>query len=230
VQIGAIALFAAIVVGVLVIVSLSGGDEGGGDLDAEAAEVQSLLDDIQQRGIALGDPDAPVTLTELGDLQCPFCAQYSENAFPTLVDRFVRDGDLRMEFQPLTFIGPDSEEAARMAVAVGLQGRYWSFVDLFYRQQQAENSRYVDDEYLTELAAAIPGVDADDALAQRNWPQVDEVLAGADDLAAEFGIESTPSFLLGRTGERQRVLDVASLEPDELAAAIEDELGGPNGG
>ena len=74
-----------------------------------------MLDGIPQDGIALGEPDAPVTLVEYADLQCPFCAEWALQTFPELVADYVRDGRLRIEFRGLTFIGPESEDALRAA-------------------------------------------------------------------------------------------------------------------
>ena len=51
-------------------------------------------------------------MVEFADLQCPFCAEYTKNVVPTIVNRYVRPGKLRIEFRPLTFIGPDSAKAA----------------------------------------------------------------------------------------------------------------------
>ena len=68
-------------------------------------------------GTAIGSPDAPVTLVEFADLQCPFCAQWATDAFPDLVEEYVRPGRLRIEFRGLAFIGPDSEKALRAALS-----------------------------------------------------------------------------------------------------------------
>ena len=59
---------------------------------AVPVERDALLRGIPQDGITLGSPEAPVTLVEYADLQCPYCAQWARDAFPTIVEKYVRAG------------------------------------------------------------------------------------------------------------------------------------------
>ncbi len=92
------------------------------------------------------------TVVEFGDLQCPVCKDYSEQILPEVIEGPVRSGDAKLEFRNWTIIGPDSEDAAKAALAASEQGRYWSFITLFYRNQGAENSGYVSDSFLEAVA------------------------------------------------------------------------------
>ena len=114
------------------------------------AEVTPLLDGIPQDGTALGRPDAPVTLVEYADLQCPYCAHWAIGALPTLVEDYVRAGKLRIEFRGLAFIGPDSETALRTALAAGRQDRLWHVVEILYANQGRENSGWVTDDLIAD--------------------------------------------------------------------------------
>jgi protein-disulfide isomerase len=224
-QVLAIAGFAAVLLVVLIAVSQSGDDDGGGG-DVETA----VFEGLPQDGQALGRPNAQLTMVEFADLQCPFCADFATNVLPAIVEEYVRPGDLRMEFEPLTFIGPDSVSAAEMAVAVGQQDHLWDFVELFYREQGAENSGYADEEFVTGLAEQIEGVDVDEALDERDSAEVSRVIEEAAAYAESEGIDSTPSFLLGPTGGRLEPLDFGSLEFSEFETAIEDRLAAAEGG
>jgi protein-disulfide isomerase len=188
---------------------------------AGAGDVQRLLEGIPQDGVALGDPDAPVTLIEFADLQCPFCAQFSREAFPALVREYVRAGELRVLFRPLTFIGEDSEEAARAVLAAGEQDRLWHAVDLFYRSQGGENSGWVDDELLGALGPSIPGLDGRVVLAEVESAAVDEGLAAAADAARDAGVDRTPFFLLGETGGELAPFRPETYAPESFRGAIE---------
>ena len=108
-------------------------------------------DGIRQDGIELGAANAPVTLVEYADLQCPYCAAWSAQAFSELVRDYVRPGKVKLSFRGLAFLGPDSERALRFALAAGLQDRLWHVVDLLYRYQGRENGGWVTDQLLRSI-------------------------------------------------------------------------------
>ena len=96
---GGAAVLALVAVVVAIVISQGGGDDdnaepaaGGGSPASDTAEVTDSFEGIPQRSVTLGDPDAPATLIEFADLQCPFCAQYATDALPAVVDQFVRTG------------------------------------------------------------------------------------------------------------------------------------------
>ncbi len=159
-----------------------------------------MLDGIPQDGVSLGDPDAPVTLVEFADLQCPFCAQWAKEALPVYVADYVRTGQMRIEFRPLTFIGNESQSAAEIAVAAGQQGKAWNAIDLIYRNQGAENSGWFSSDFIAALGRSIPGLDADQMLSDAAGDGPQQMIDAAATEANEKGIDSTPSFLLGKTG------------------------------
>ena len=86
----------------------------------------------------MGDPDAPLTVTEFVDLQCPFCAQVSATTLPTIVNDYGRSGKVQLHV-----LGPDSTVAA----GAERQGKLWPFLEVFYAKQGQANSGYVTDEF-----------------------------------------------------------------------------------
>ena len=125
----------------------------------------------------------------------------AQNALPELVRDYVRPGKVRIVFRGLTFIGPDSEEALRFALAAGEQGKLWNVVDLLYENQGGENEGWVTDDLLTAVGRAVPGLQVERALTERSSAAVDAELADAERVATENGISGTP-FVCGRADGR----------------------------
>jgi protein-disulfide isomerase len=226
IRLGAVLGAAALVVAVLVVVSTSGSATKTATKTAAAStgtvagasQSSALLSGIPQNGIVLGDAKAPVRVIEFADLQCPFCRDYAVNTMPGLIRQYVRPGKVRMEFRSLAFIGPDSERAARVAEAAAQQDKLWNVVDLAYLNQGKENSGWATDATLKRIAGAVPGLDVDRAFAARDGAAVTGALKAAGTLATSSGIESTPTFLVGR-GSQLKAVDAAGL-PAAINAAV----------
>ena len=165
-------------------------------------ELGALLEDLPQSANALGSPTAPVTLQYFGDLECPFCRDFTLELLPSIIQRWVRSGDLRIEYRALeTATGEREVFVAQQvaALAAGRQDRAWYFIETFYREQGEEGSGYVTDRFLEGIASEVPALN----LSQWNRDRADPELANeiaADERAADSaGLHGTPSFLLGRS-------------------------------
>jgi protein-disulfide isomerase len=187
-----------------------------------AAETNALFDGIPQRGTALGHADAPVTLVEYGDLQCPYCATWTQAALPALVRDYVRHGRIRIEFRGLAFLGPESRIGLEAALAAGRQGRMWHVVDLLYRNQGAENSGWLTERTLRRVGVSVPGLDTSRMLAERD--DVGGQIDAAQTAATAAGISGTPSFEVGQTGGRLHRVEVGSLDAAGLRPALDAAL------
>jgi protein-disulfide isomerase len=220
--VGACVVVAAIVVAIGIGLTRSDSGPTAESLAADTASTNALLDGIPQQGIALGSPKAPVVLTEFADLQCPFCRQYSEKSFPTLVRDYVRTGKVRMEFRGLSFIGADSVIAARAAGAAAQQNRLWQFVDVFYKNQRDENSGYVRTKFLRQIGAAA-GLDVVQLERDATSEAVQRQLTDANNAADRAGIKSTPSFIVTKAGQQPVRLKSPSL--GDLRSKLDAALG-----
>jgi protein-disulfide isomerase len=217
---GAAFLTLAAVLVLIVITAAGSGDGGDTDIEGRTA-VAKLLDGIPQRQMTIGDPAAPVELIEFGDLQCPVCAAYSEEVLPEIMETQVRKGAVKIDFRNLTIIGPESVGAGAAALAAGKQGRGWSFVDLFYRNQGDENSGYADDDaFLRALAkaAGVRNLARWDAERAELTPKVEET----SQEAANLGFDGTPSFAI--KGPKTGGIKLLGFPESaaELEAAIEE--------
>jgi protein-disulfide isomerase len=222
---GALALAAAVVVAI--VLATGGSDKPklkAGEKVPGQAETAALMTGIPQKGIALGDPKAPVTLVEFADLQCPFCRDYTTTLMPTLIADYVRPGKVKMEFRNVAFIGTDSVRAAQMAAAVAAQNKLWTYVDLFYANQQPENSGYVTEDFLRKIGGGVAGLNVDTAMNDRGTAAVQTQLNDAQTLWTQNGFQGTPSFLLGRTGGTLKPLTVSAFELKQFSSKIDPLL------
>jgi protein-disulfide isomerase len=184
------------------------------------------LDGIPQDGIVLGAPSASVTLIEYADLQCPACRAFGETVWPTIIDQYVRPGDVKAEFRGISFIGPDSERALRFVQAAGLQDRLWQLQDAFYRNQGGENSGWVTDDLVRSLAEDIEGLDADRMFEDAGGEEVIALMNEAAQQAQAVGLRGTPTFYVQvGEGEPYRI-EPTALDPREFRPALDDALGG----
>lgn len=219
-QLGAVAVFAAIVATVVVLVLGASTTVDLSGLPQDSKQVAKVFGGIPQRGVEVGEPRASATLVEFADPQCPFCGQYSRDVLPTVVRRYVRTGRLRMRLEVLTFLGPDSERIGRLIAAASLQDRGWQLSELAYENQGDEGSAYATDEYLRKIAAATPGLDAPEALQDAKGPASKRVLDEASAAASRLSVKSTPTFYLEQRGRAPQPVEPSELTPEAFAAAL----------
>lgn len=201
---------------IAVIVATSGGPSVAESKSFSSSEesairrTEVLLAGIPQRGAALGGPKAPVTLQLFGDLQCPEVRRVMLGAIPFLIRHWVRDGELRIVYRSIqsdTHDGPEFRQQQIAALAAGQQGKMWTFIDLFYREQQPRFTNYADDAFLIGIAEQA-GVEL------RSWSEERESEGWAGEIESdealfwskEFPARTTPSFLVGPTGGEARPL------------------------
>ena len=201
---------------------------GGGEATSRPQQAvtpdRGLLAGVPQRGTALGRRDAPVTLVEFADLQCPYCAQWSSVAFDDIVEEYVRPGKVRLVFGGLAFVGPDSERGLRFALAAGRQGRLWDVVHRLYANQGAENGGWLNDDLLRDVGGGISSLRVEQAFADASSPAVEHEIVAAQEQAAKLGIQGTPSFAAGRTGGTLRPIPITTLDADGLRSALDSLL------
>jgi len=217
-----LALVAAVAVAAVVIaavVSSSGGSSPAPATPAAggSAPTNALFTGIPEKNGVLGDPSAPVTITEFVDLQCPICAETSRTTLPELIRDRVKTGKVKLDARTLQFIGPDSVRAAQVAAGAREQGRLWPFLAAFYAAQGQENSGYATDDFLRSVAQSA-GVNADEALAYAQTDAAADQLNEANSEAQTRGIDSTPSFVV--TGKDGKVHVVVGHDDASLNAAI----------
>lgn len=143
-----------------------------------------------------GDPDAPVTIVEFSDYQCPFCRKFHNEVLPRIEEEYISAGKVRYIFRdfPLRF----HEKAIPAAVAAncaGEQGKYWVMNDFLFNNP----SRLDKDSTLASTREL--GIDEDKFReCINNEEQVEEVKSDLE-MGRKYGVRGTPSFFIGPTGD-----------------------------
>ena len=195
---------------------------------AVVREVDGLLAGIPQSANALGSPTAPVTLQYFGDLECPICQKFTLGLLPSIIDRWVRQGKLRIEYLSLETATREPaafKEQQVAALAAGSQDKMWNYLETFYHEQGAEDTGYVNEEYLRGLAQQVPGLKLAAWDRARSDPTFEEEINRDAELAAVDKMTGTPSFEIGHTGGETKRLETSPLgEPGHFDEAIEQQL------
>jgi len=154
-----------------------------------------LADAVGARDHVRGSGDAPVTLLEYADFECPFCGRW----FPEL-QRVLQDLGPRVRFVfrhfPISEHHPHAESAAEVAEAAGAQGKFWEMHDLLFRRQAA-----LDDGHLLAYVREL-GLDA--VRVERELEQQVHRARVRDDIESGLrsGVSGTPMFFInGRRHE-----------------------------
>src|SRR5436305_7226353 len=140
-----------------------------------------------------GNPDAPATLEEFADFQCPPCSNFAGFA-EELLKQY--DSRLRIVFRNFPLPGHEhAREAALAAEAAGLQGRFWEMHDVLYREQavwtKAPNVRELFDSY-----AGTIGLNVDQFRKDMESEKVKARVDSDEERGHSFGIERTPTIFI----------------------------------
>jgi protein-disulfide isomerase len=212
-----------VIVSVVATVSLT---DDADDAGADPGQTTARLAGIPQSGLVLGSPDAAVTMTVFLDLQCPFCRDFETTAFPAIVDRWVRQGTVKVQMEPWAFLGPDSTRGQLATIAAGRQGKAFDFAALLYADQGPENSGWLDDDLVTEAGRAL-GLDMAKLDRDRASAAVVDEAEAVAATARRLGVSGTPTVLVGRSGAPAAIVPLASAEdPSPIDAAITRIAGG----
>jgi protein-disulfide isomerase len=221
-QLSAAGVFLAVIVVVVVIVIVSSGSSSGGDASnlEEKANVEKLLSGLPQTSTTVGKPTAPVKLYEYGDLQCPVCKEYSEEILPKVIEHQVKSGEASITFRNFIIIGPQSVPAGEAALAAGAQGKGWTFIETWYRNQGEENSGYATDSFIEAMAEYV-GI-PDMAKWKQEWKggTYKKAVEESTKQAQTFGFTGTPSFAI--KGPSTNGIEL--LGTPESSDAIEEEI------
>ena len=199
------------VVAVIIAFSLRiGGEESDGVVDQTVPTVEPstrmcVSGAVAVDGTTCGDEDAPVTIVEFSDYQCPYCKFFVDTTEVEIERQYIEKGLVRLQFHNFGITGgdrgPDENEstlAAEAAECANDQGRYWEYHYKLYAEQSGENRGTFQPEHLKGFAREL-GLDQE-AFDQclDSHKHIDLILQQREE-AEEAGFRGTPSFLVNGT-------------------------------
>lgn len=203
---GAVAVIGLGVVGF----NVAGGMLGG----AVSAPVELTVESNEQlaqlaQGIESGDPEAPVTIIEFGDYQCPGCAAFAMNVKPTIDGTLVESGQAKFVFYdwPIVSIHPNAFLAARSARCADDQGKYWEYHVALFRNQSRWSTASMPASAFEDYAGEL-GLDEGTFSSCLNSDRHAEVVTANMELGSRMGVGSTPTVLINAGGQTRRMNSV----------------------
>ena len=169
----------------------------------------------------LGRADAPVTLVEFSDYQCPFCQRFFATTLSAIRKQYVDTGKVRYVFRdfPLDQLHPQARMAAEAVHCAGEHGKYWEMHDLLFQNQKALALPQLAGYALT---VGLDGVTFEECLSSGKYAaRVDRGLADG----AAVGVQGTPTFVVGKTkpGDVVEGTPIRGAQPLETFRRIIDQ-------
>jgi protein-disulfide isomerase len=165
-----------------------------------------------------GDENAPITVFEASDFQCPYCRSFWDTTLPILEREYIETGKVRFIFLnlPLTQIHPNAAAAHEFAMCAAVQDRFWPVHDLLYRYQAAWAALERPSPYFMTLADSAE-LNRDELQECFDNGAVRQLILEESQLSFRAGIRSTPTFVI------ERGL-LAGAQPIEVWRPILDSL------
>ncbi len=175
---------------------------------------QFIRYDVPSKGFySIGPDDAPITIVEFSDYECPFCRRWHQEVYEPLLAAYP--GKIKLVYRnlPLTSIHPDAMAAAEAAMCAGEQDAYWPYHEKLFGSESLGSQVYT--KYAQELS-----LNMDKFQACVEDQKYKAAIEADSDFAVNLGVRSTPTFFING-------LAVVGAQPlDVFKQVIDKELAG----
>jgi protein-disulfide isomerase len=168
-------------------------------------------------GMALGMADAPVTIYEYSDFQCPVCRDVAAEVVPQLDTDYLATGKARLIFKNMAFIGQESTWAAEAAACASDQGKFWQYHNKLFEEQKGENKGAFKVDNLKRFALEI-GLDEVAFNTCFDEGKYKAKIADERSEGQRRGVSGTPTFFVGQTKVNDNTYDAISKAIDDALA------------
>ena len=186
---------------------------GGPVVEAPVTQVPQRYEVASEGFPSIGPQDAPITIIEFSDYQCPYCRRWHEQVYQPLLNAYP--GQIRVVYRhfPLTSIHPDAFPAAEAAMCAGEQNAYWQYHEKLFSSDALGSSVY--SQYAQELGLDMTVFDS--CVTEHKYQ---EAIQADLDFAVDLGVRSTPTFFING-------LAIVGAQPlDVFKQVIDKELAG----
>ncbi len=163
---------------------------------AQSAVQQNLMDSlIPKVRHFIGDPNAPVTIIEFADFQCPYCGRFFTQTKPQIDEQYMQSGEVRFGYFNFAFLGDESTWAAESAECAADQDKFWEYHDKLYRSQSGENQGAFNKDNLKKFAEEL-GLDTQTFNECLDSGKYMSLIQTDTSPSSALGVQSTPTFLI----------------------------------
>ena len=164
----------------------------------------------------IGNPDAPITIIEFSDFQCPFCAKFHMQTLPTIMDEYINKGTVKLVFRdfPIQSIHPNAVPASIAAECANEQGKFEQMYHMLFEKQKEwsnlETSYAITsfNQYASELQLNEEKFDS----CIKNVKYIEEVQKDLNE-GRTYGVTGTPGFFIGN--EKIGFVELKGAQPFE---------------
>jgi protein-disulfide isomerase len=170
----------------------------------EPADIQNLISNLTTPVIpgakAIGNNNAPISIIEFGDYQCPFCARFNQETKDELVSKYVDTGIVRFGFKDLIINDLPKDKlstlSAEASYCAAEQDKYWDYHDEVYRNSRGENTGWISNESLVGFANNMNMPNIAQFKECLNSHKYNQLVVQNDIFAKNLGLANTPTFLI----------------------------------
>jgi protein-disulfide isomerase len=142
-----------------------------------------------------GDQNAPVTLIEFSDFQCPYCGKFATETEQQIYDQYVKTGKLRFGYIHFTFLGEESQWAAEASECANDQNAFWPYHDYLFSHQSGENLGVFGKDNLKKFAVTL-NLNADEFSQCLDSGKYTDLVKSQTSMAQNLGVSSTPTMVI----------------------------------
>jgi protein-disulfide isomerase len=173
-----------------------------------------------------GNPNAPLTIVEFSDFQCPFCSRFYEQTLSQIEENYIDTGKVKFVYRdlPLDNLHPNARPAHIAAECADEQGKFWEYHDVLF-EKQSEWNRLPSPDLQTTLTQYATDIGLQSTYFEtclNSQDIADEVNNDSLD-AARYGATGTPTFFIGT--EKDGFVKLSGAQPfSSFQLAIDSQL------